>query len=114
MSEQTKEQLGEVKTYGVVIPLSKPVTWEDEQYTELNLRFDDMSGDDIIKVEEEFYDFVAGVKNVFVHMKNEHPAYHAVLAAKAAGVHPNMMKKLGAPDFMKVTGASKRFLNRTV
>lgn len=114
MSEQTKEQLEEVNQSGVVIALSKPVMWEDVKYESLHLNFDDMSGDDIIKVEEEFYDFVAGVKNVFVHMKNEHPAYHAVLAAKAAGVHPNMMKKIGAPDFMKVTGASKRFLNRTV
>ncbi|QLG39395.1 phage tail assembly protein [Paenibacillus sp. E222] len=114
MVEQEKklEDLTEVQQAGVVVKLSRPILWEGVEYTELHLNFDELSGDDIIDVEGEFIDFIAGKKNVLVSMKDEHPAYHAVLAAKAAGVHPNFMKKLKAPEFVKVTGASKRFLNR--
>nr|WP_145402959.1 phage tail assembly protein [Paenibacillus xylanexedens] len=114
MAEQEKkmDDLTEVQQAGVIVKLSRPLTWEDVEYTELKLDFDDLSGDDIIDAEGEFIDFVAGKRNVLVAFKDDHPAYLAVLAAKAAGVHPNFMKKLKAADFMKVTGASKRFLNR--
>ncbi|MDM5278801.1 phage tail assembly protein [Paenibacillus silvae] len=114
MSDQEKntENLKEVQQVGVIVKLSRPLLWEDVEYNELKLNFDELSGEDIIDAEGEFIDFVAGKRNVLVAFKNEHPAYHAVLAAKAAGVHPNFMNKLKATDFMKVTGASKRFLNR--
>lgn len=108
------ENLEEVKSTGVVVKLSKSISWEDTEYKELNLKFDNLSGDDIINAESDFMDFVVGKKNVFIAFKDDHPAYLAVLAAKAAGVHPNIMKKLSAKDFLKVTGASKRFLNGSV
>lgn len=114
MVEQEKkiEDMKEVIQAGVVVKLSQPFVWEDVEHTELQLNFDDLSGDDMIDAEGEFIDFIAGKKNVLIAYKDEHPAYHAVIAAKAAGVHPNFMKKLKAPDFVKVTGATKRFLNR--
>ncbi|MNO15521.1 hypothetical protein D3C76_51870 [compost metagenome] len=105
------DNLEEVKQVGVVIKLSRPITWDEVEYKELNLNFDSLSGDDIIDAESDFMDFVVGKKNVFVAFKDEHPAYLAVLAAKAAGIHPNFMKKLAGKDFLKVSGASKRFLN---
>ncbi|MFJ2044523.1 hypothetical protein ACIOBL_13000 [Paenibacillus taichungensis] len=110
--EKKIEDLTEVQQAGVVVKLSQPILWEEVEHKEFHLNFDDLSGDDMIDVEGEFIDFIAGKKNVLISMKVDHPAYHAVLAAKAAGVHPNIMKKLKAPDFVKVTGASKRFLNR--
>ncbi|MET3831027.1 hypothetical protein ABIC86_002493 [Paenibacillus sp. DS2363] len=113
MSEQEKEQMEAVKPTVVTIPLSKPVTWEDENYSELRLDYEGLSGDDIINLESDFMDFIAGKRNVFVAFKDEHPAYLAVLSARAAGVHPNFMKKLGAKDFLKVTGAAKNFLHVT-
>lgn len=112
MSEQTvnKEEKIEVTQLTRVITLSKPIVWEDETITELKLDFDQLTGDDILMVEGEFFDYVQGVKNVYVYYKNDHPGYHAVLAAKASAVHPNLMKKLKAKDFLKATGAAKLFL----
>lgn len=108
------ENLEEVKHPGTVVRLSRSVTWEDETITELSFNFDELSGSDIIDVESDFMDFIRGQKNVFVALKTDHPGYLAVLGAKAAGVHPNLMKKLAAKDFLKVTGASKNFLNGLV
>lgn len=105
------EDLVEVQSAEVVIKLSQPVVWEDKEYKELRLNFQRLTGDDIIDAESDFMDFVIGKRNVFVSFKTDHPAYHAVLAAKALGVHPNFMKKLKAADFLKVTGAAKDFLN---
>lgn len=105
------ENLEAVQQVGVVIKLSQPVVWEDVEYNELKLNFENLSGNDIIDIEADFMDYIVGKRNVFVAFKDEHPAYLAVLAAKAAAIHPNFMKKLTAKDFLKVTGASKRFLN---
>ncbi|MCM3129017.1 phage tail assembly protein [Paenibacillus provencensis] len=112
MNENTlkENEKVEVKQQANVIVLPKPIEWEGETITELKLDFDQLTGDDILMVEGEFMDFIAGVKNVFIYYKNEHPGYHAVLAAKAAGVHPNVMKKLKAKEFLKVSGAAKLFL----
>lgn len=108
------ENLEEIKPAGTVIKLSRPINWEGSDYSELTLDFDQLSGDDILLIESDFMDFIKGQKNVFVAFKGEHPGYHAVTAAKAAGVHPNLMKKLSAKDFLKATGAAKDFLNGLV
>lgn len=105
------ENLEEVKQTGTVIKLSRSITWEDVEHKELLMNFEGLCGQDMLDVESDFMDFIRGQKNVFVQFKTEHPGYLAVLAAKAAGVHPNLMKKLGAKDFMKVTGAAKDFLS---
>ncbi|MEK5166221.1 phage tail assembly protein [Paenibacillus sp. FSL R5-0527] len=113
MSEEAvkTEDLQAVQTAGTVIKLSRPILWEDVEYKELILNFEGLSGEDIIDVESDFMEFIRGQKNVYVQFKNDHPGYRAVVAAKAAGVHPNMMKKLTAKDFLKVTGAAKDFLS---
>ncbi|MCA4755518.1 phage tail assembly protein [Mycolicibacterium fortuitum] len=108
------ENLEEIKQAGTVIKLSRPIVWEDVEYSELTLDFENLNGDDIMAIESEFLDFVRGQKNVFVAFKGEHPGYHAVAAAKAAGVNPFMLKKLPARDFLKVTGAAKDFLSGLV
>ncbi|PAD73912.1 phage tail assembly protein [Paenibacillus campinasensis] len=105
------ENLEEVQSAGTVVKLSRPFVWEDETYTEFNLDFGKLSGEDILKVEGEFINFIRGQKNVFVAFKTEHPAYHAVVAARAAGIDANMLKHLPAKDFLRVTGAAKDFLS---
>jgi len=108
------EKLEEIKPAGRVIKLSRPIVWEDVEYSELTLDFDRLTGDDIMAIESDFMDFIKGQKNVFVQFKGEHPGYHTVVAARAAGVDPFMIKKLSARDFLKVTGAAKDFLNGMV
>lgn len=108
------ENLEEIKPAGTVIKLSRSISWDGVDYSELTLDFDRLTGDDIMAIESDFMDFIKGQKNVYVQFKGEHPGYHAVTAAKAAGVSPFMIKKLPARDFLKVTGAAKDFLNGLV
>ncbi|MNW64743.1 hypothetical protein D3C74_430490 [compost metagenome] len=96
---------------GTVVKLSRPITWDDVEYKELKLDFEALSGQDILDVESDFMDFIRGQKNVFVQFKTDHPGYLAVIAAKAASTHPNLMKKLTAKDFLKATGAARDFLS---
>ncbi|CAM3300531.1 MULTISPECIES: phage tail assembly protein [Paenibacillus] len=105
------ENMEEVKPAGRVIKLSRPVNWEDKEYNVLTLDFDGLSGDDMIAIESEFMSFIKGMKGILVAFKTDHPAYLTVVAAKAAGVDPFMLKKLSARDFLKVTGVAKDFLN---
>lgn len=116
MSEKAvkSEDLQEVTQAGTVVKLSRPISWEGTDYKEFTLNFDGLSGQDILEVESDFMDFIRGQKNVFVQFKNEHPGYLAVIAAKAAGVHPNLMKKLPGKDFLKVTDAARDFLSGLV
>lgn len=110
MSQKAEKVVEPLQPAVVEISLSQSVVWEEQKIERLSLNFGGLSGEDILDVESEFMDFIEGQKNVIVAFKTSHPSYLAVLAAKAAGVHPNLMKKLRAKDFLKVTGAAKNFL----
>lgn len=109
-TEQLKEEVAQPK--GTAIKLSFPISWEGTDYTELNLNFEKLSGDDIIAIEEDFLTLNQG-RNFHPFLKKEHPAYLAALAARALGVHPNFTKKLAVRDFNKVIGAANLFLTVT-
>ncbi|MBU5672646.1 phage tail assembly protein [Paenibacillus brevis] len=108
-SENTDTVVQETKQAGTVIKLSRPFTWEGVEYKELDLNFERLTGDEIVSLESDFLALNEG-KNFIPYMKSEHPAYQAVLAAKALGVHYNCMKKLPAKDFNRVTKAARDFL----
>ncbi|MBB3132123.1 hypothetical protein FHS19_006850 [Paenibacillus rhizosphaerae] len=110
MEETKKEELQQTQGAGTVVKLSRPFIWEDTEYKELNLDFEKLSGDDIISLEGDFLEMNQG-RNFLPAFKKDHPAYLAVLAAKAQGVHFNFMKKLPAKDFNTVVDAARNFLN---
>lgn len=111
MSENVvKPEMQETQEAGTVIKLSRPFTWEEKEYTELRLDFEKLSGDEIMALEADFLAMNEG-RNFLPAFKTDHPAYQAVLAAKALGVHFNFLKKLPAKDFNKVTVAARNFLN---
>lgn len=109
MNEAKKDDLQVEQGAGTVIKLSRPFIWEDTEYTELNLDFEKLSGDDIISLESDFLE-MNGQRNFLPAFKSEHPAYLSVLAAKVLGVHFNFLKKLPAKDFNKVVDAARNFL----
>lgn len=89
------------------IKLSKPFTFEGKEYAELILDLDGITGRDLIKAEAEAR-IIAGPAAAPVAELSK--PYHAVVAAKAAGVPVDLILALPAKDFTKITMAVQDFL----
>jgi hypothetical protein len=87
------------------IEFAKPVTIEGTEYTGLDLNFDKLTGDDIIACEREFT-ATGGVATVHELCKG----FLAIVAARAAGVAPDVIRALPAREFSKVTVVAQNFL----
>jgi hypothetical protein len=87
------------------IELSGPVTFEDITKTELVLDLDGLTGDDLANAEAEMQ--LSGVVPVMVDTSKR---YMMFVAAKAAGVPVELIRKLKANDATKVTLAVQGFL----
>lgn len=86
------------------IKLSKEFEYEGKTYKTLNLDMDKLTGKDILAVESEAVAMAGGPVTDFSK------TYQAVLAAKAAGVAPDMIIALPAKDFLTVTLEASAFL----
>lgn len=87
------------------IILSSPVEYEDIKKTELVLDLDSLTGDDLANAEAEMQ--LAGIVPVMVDTSKR---YMMFVAAKAAGVPVEFIRKLKASDATKVTLAVQGFL----
>jgi len=87
------------------IKLSKPYSYDGKDYEEINLDFDILTGNDLIKAEAEAR-IIGGPMPVPELSKQ----YQAVIAAKAARVHVDMITGLPAKDFSKITVMVQDFL----
>ncbi|MDQ0114356.1 phage tail assembly protein [Paenibacillus harenae] len=89
--------------------LSKPISDEGEEIVELNLDFDDLSANDILAAERQFNTEMAKNKD-FAPVKEFAKSYLAIIVAKAAGQPLEVIYKLKANDFSKVTMLAQNFL----
>lgn len=87
------------------IALSKPIKFEDQEYTELNLDLDSLTGNDMINAAKESK-FLGDTSTVPELSKT----YLAVIAAKAASVPVDMILALPGRDFSKITVLVQNFL----
>lgn len=87
------------------VKLSKPITFEGKEYSELTLALDSITGRDLIKAEAEAR-LISGPSPVAELSKT----YHAVVAAKAAKVPVDLILDLPAQDFTKITMLVQDFL----
>lgn len=90
----------------MIIKLTKPVTFDDKVYTELELNFDVLTGRDLMQAEVEAKAISTGYAPVLELSK----PYQAVVAAKAAKVPVDMIMDLPGRDYTKVTMAAQDFL----
>jgi hypothetical protein len=88
-----------------VIKLSAPMKFEDIEKTELVLDLDGLTGDDLATAEAEMQ--TAGVIPVFADTSKRYLMY---VAARAAGVPVEFIKRMKAPDVAKVTLEVQNFL----
>ena len=90
------------------VKLKRPVEVEGERYTELVLDFEELTGEDIEKAELQFN--AENPQNSIVMVKEMSKGFAAIIAAKAAGVHVGVIRKLSAADYAKVTMRTTLFL----
>lgn len=108
MSEKKQNEVVELVKVGNeeeelenVIVLKRPVEVEGELYTKLTLDFEKLTGEDIERAEAQFNS--ESPQNTIVMVKEMAKGFAAIIAAKAAGVHPTVIRKLSAHDYSKVT-----------
>jgi hypothetical protein len=88
------------------IVLVKPITLDEKKIEKINLKLDDLTGEDILKTDLELRaeGHPRGMEDVF----NQNVLLK--LASKASGMITDDLKKLSAPDFLEVTFSVRNFL----
>lgn len=89
-------------------PLSKPFQFEGQEYTELVLDFENLTGADIEKAEAQY--LAESPNNQMTMVKEMAKGYAAIIASKAAGVHVALIRALPASDYSKITMRTTLFL----
>lgn len=87
-----------------IIKLSKPVEWEGERVEELNLNLDDLTGLDIEAAEREW------VLGGGAGMAETSKSYLLAVAARATGKRVEILRRLNAKDYSKITLLVQNFL----
>jgi hypothetical protein len=105
MSEKMEKNAPSETPGRQIIKLSKPVKFEDIERSELELDLDGLTGEDLANAETQMQ--LGGAVAVLADT-SKHYLMH--VAAKAAGVPVEFIKKLKAADATKVTMAVQLFL----
>lgn len=90
----------------ITIKLRETVKYEDKEYKELNLKFEDLRGKDIIDIETE----ILMTTNMPVLVNDIDARFIAHIASKAAGVDIGIIENLKYRDFQEVKRAALNFL----
>jgi hypothetical protein len=104
-ADKVVAKLSEASPGYQTIVLRAPVKFEDVERSELVLNLDGLTGDDLASAEAEMQ--AAGEMPLLADTSKRYMMY---VAAKAAGVPVEFIRKLKAPDATKVTLAVQGFL----
>lgn len=91
-----------------VIVLTRPLEFEGETYEKIELDFEKLTGVDMEKAEMQYH--AENPQNSIVMVKEMAKGFVAIVAAKAAGVHLNVIRSLPIADYSKVTMRTTLFL----
>ena len=78
---------------------------EGKKYTKLTFYFEKLTGEDIEAVEAELQD-----QNKYVLSPEISSAFQCILAAKAAGIASDEIRRLPVADYMKIKNKARDFL----
>ncbi|WGV57787.1 phage tail assembly protein [Brevibacillus brevis] len=98
-NEQKQQKTGEI------VKFRKPFQFDGRTYEELVLDLDSLTGDDLIACER-----MVQASQDMSYMKETSKSYLAAVAARSAKVPVEMMSKLPAREFTKVTVKVQTFL----
>lgn len=83
----------------------KPVEIEGKKYSSLTFYFENLTGEDIEAVEEELQD-----QNKYVLSPEISSAFQSMLAARAAKIPADAIRRLPVRDYMAIKNKARRFL----
>ena len=83
----------------------KPVEIEGQKYTSLTFYFDRLTGEDIEAIEEELQD-----QNKYVLTPEISSAFQSMLAARAAKIPADAIRRLPIRDYMAIKNKARNFL----
>lgn len=95
-----------IENDGNVYTLRQPLSFEGETYESLKLDFHKLTGEDIISCERQYQ----SSNHEFSFVKETSKAYQAYVVARAARVPAELIFKLSASDFSRVTLRCQNFL----
>lgn len=84
---------------------SEPVEIEGKTYKSLTFYFDKLCGEDVEAIEEELQD-----QNKYVLTPEVSSVFQTMLAARAAGVGADELRRLKLKDYMKIKNEARSFL----
>ena len=83
----------------------KPVEIEGKKYTSMTFYFDRLTGEDIEAIEEELQD-----QNKYVLTPEISSAFQSMLAARAAKIPADAIRRLPIHDYMAIKNKARNFL----
>ena len=90
------------------ITLSKPLKYQDKELNDLDLVLDDLTGQDLIDVEEDLKR-----KGITVNAWEYSRTFLISIAARALNIPANSLKSLSAKDFTSIINETLSFLAGT-
>ncbi|WP_238649763.1 phage tail assembly protein [Paenibacillus piscarius] len=98
----------EIQGTAEVYTFAKPVRYEGEEFKEITLDFEQLTGEDILTCDRQFR--AENGRQSGEMVKETNKAYQAYVVAKAAGVHVGLIRALSAKDFTRLTLQAQSFL----
>lgn len=108
-AREKKEPGAEGKAKGTYThTFRRPVKFEGKTYKTLTFYWDNLTGADMISIEDEMQDM-----NEYALSPEMSASFLAKMAAKAAGVGSDFIEALPVPDFTKIRNEARSFLVST-
>ena len=105
MEEVKVEQKEEKNNSNYTHTSSEPIEIMGKKYTKMTFYFDNMTGEDIEAIETEMQAY-----NQYVLTPETSSMFCRMLAARAAGIPTDELKRLKAGDYLKIKNAARDFL----
>ena len=87
---------------------AKPFKHEGKEYVTLDFHFGNLTGHDMVKVEQEMQD-----ENMYVIASEVSKVFQCKLAARAAKIGSDVIMAMSLHDFNKITNEARAFLLNT-
>lgn len=101
----SEKKEGKEKPGNYTHTFNKPVEIEGQKYTSLTFYFDKLTGEDIEVIEEELQD-----QNKYVLTPEISSAFQTMLAARAAKIPADAIRRLPIRDYMAIKNKARNFL----
>lgn len=91
----------------MIVKINRPVQLNGKELTEIDLKLEDLRGNDIIEIDTGFKQLYKGE---FVPVSSIDLRFQVLVAGRVSGFNPQDLGQLYAPDFMNVCSTVQNFL----